>query len=103
MTARYHTRFGNLHSSAVQAVRERTSPIWNADTRSEEMDEMRALVDDLSEVYGVPAPDVRWDDLAVYYGHGTIGLPRASVVSLLHEFRHHLQRHGRRANPGVEA
>jgi hypothetical protein len=43
------------------------------------------------------------DDREVYYpSEETIGLPKGSLVSFLHEFRHHMQKHRLQANPDIE-
>jgi hypothetical protein len=104
----YHTRFENLHDDAVEHVRRASSPLWNSDDRDEQLRLLGGLAADLAGVYGLTVPEVRWDSREVYYPAGlvserpVIGLPRASVVSLLHEFRHHMQRAGRQANPDAE-
>lgn len=100
MTARYHTRFNNLHDTAVRCVDEAAPALWNVDQWQAELQE---LASQLADVYDVPKPEVKHDDREVYYRNSeTIGLPNASLVSFLHEFRHHMQKHGRQANDDIE-
>lgn len=98
----YHERFGNLHNGAVRAVDDAAPALWNTD-RDGALEMLQALAAELADVYDVPTPDVEWDTREVYYGGPErIGLPRPSLVSFLHEFRHHLQQHGRQANSDIE-
>ena len=100
MTARYHTRFNNLHDTAVEQVDDAAPDIWNT---NDWMAVLEVLADRLAETYGMPAPSVEHGGRELYRSSTeTIELPRASLVSFLHEFRHHMQKHGRQANPDIE-
>lgn len=100
--ARYHERFGNLHSTAVEHVDDACPQIWNVE-EDEAFEMLQELVSDLADVYDMPTPEVTEDRREVYYPNSeTIGLPRVSIVSLLHEFRHHMQQYGRQANDDIE-
>ena len=96
----YHTRFTHLHPKVISrtATLVRAKP-WAADDEAQEY-MAREFVTDLAAVYGFDVPDVQiraTDSIAFitdgYFDPGTwkIVLPRFSVVTLLHEFRHAMQ------------
>jgi hypothetical protein len=99
----YHTRFTNLHDTAVQHVDDAAPMLWTQDSFSDACIIMKTLADNLASVYEMPAPSVEYNDREVYnHISETIGIPRPSLVSFLHEFRHHMQKYGRQANPDIE-
>lgn len=97
----YHNRFDNLHDEAVRHVDDAAPRLWNQDDWEGHRAVLQGLAERLADAYGMPVPEVEHDRREVY-SPGRIGLPRPSLVSFLHEFRHHMQRHGRQANPDAE-
>lgn len=100
--ARYDRRFRNLHRRAVEAVDDALPALWGLD-RPDALDRLQALADDLSAVYDLPSPEVRYADRPYYApGEAVLAVDKPSIVSFLHEYRHHMQAHGRQANDNIE-
>ena len=72
-------------------------------SKEEGYDLIREMYDKISSVYGFPTPTLRSDTYECYWsGPETIYLPKVSLVSALHEYRHHMQKHGRLRFSDVE-
>lgn len=100
----YHTMFPDIDERALQAVRYivREKGLWRVG-KDEGFNLLRELYSRLSEVYGFPTPSLVEAGFEHYYIPGErIGLPKVSLVSALHEYRHHMQKYGRRRFPNVE-
>lgn len=93
----YHLAFTWFHPRTIDAT-ERLfhSRPW-VDTRRTRQEKYERWLQRTSAVYGVEAPFLAIVPSENYdgaYWRRTILLPRYSVMTLLHEFRHHLQQHG---------
>ncbi len=95
--ARYHLRFKNFHPGTIRATDElfRSKP-WSG-TDDEKQDKFERWLRQVANVYGIPAPQLEISDdpltllMAGGYSAGTMTLPKFSVLTLFHEFRHHMQ------------
>lgn len=99
----YHKMFQHLSQAAIEAVRETAADgLWRL-PEYEGYLLLQRLADRLCEIYRLPPVRVEQADYEVYIpSRSIIGLPRVSLVSFLHEFRHHMQTHGRQHYPSVE-
>lgn len=97
----YHHRFNNLHRRAVAAVDETAPRIWNI-SDEEALEVLRDLASELADIYEVPTPAVGYGNNLYSPESEHISVTHPSLVSFLHEFRHHMQQYGRQANDDVE-
>lgn len=95
--ARYHEYFTNLHTQTLAIVKEYVNDgLWRVD-KDEGFDMMDEMVNDIADVYDMPHPRGPIESDHEWYRPATetIGLPKPSLVSCLHEFRHHMQYNGK--------
>lgn len=95
---RYHEKFGNFHRRTIEATAAffESKPFRGTDV--EKTEKFKQWLSDVSRIYSIPVPTLV---IGSECGSGlynrltqTIELPKHSVVSLLHEFRHHMQAQG---------
>lgn len=95
----YHKRFRRFNRSTVDATR-RLMLGWGQASQEERTEKMQAWLTDVSLIYELPRPDLTVnasiDNSGWYSPRGNlIVLPKPSIVTLLHEFRHAMQAWGR--------
>jgi hypothetical protein len=100
----YHTLFPDIHPKTLEIIRSaKERGIWRL-PKEQGFDVIRQMYNELStQVYHVPVPslvEARYEHYLVIPER--IGLPRVSLVSALHEYRHHLQKYGRQRYPEKE-
>lgn len=92
---RYHTRFRHVRGTTLTATKTLMSG-WGGATEDERWTKMRTWLDAVAPTYAVPTPKLVKDQQAgagFYRGVGNeIHMAYPSVVTLLHEFRHAMQR-----------
>jgi len=93
----YHLMFPDIHRKTLEIIRYivRERGLWRV-PREEGFELLRELYVKISQVYGLPTPTL----VEATYEHyiipmERIGLPKVSLVSALHEYRHHMQKHRR--------
>ena len=91
----YYLRYPNIRKDAVFRVRTFIkSNLWKG-TAGEKQKKFERLLHDLSQIYKIPQPTLRISNKKKagngFYESNHIELPHYSVVTLLHEFRHHHQ------------
>lgn len=100
----YHLMFPDISSQTLDTVRYiiRDRGLWRV-PKEEGFDLLREMFSKISRVYGFPTPGL------IESGHEhylipleRIGLPRVSLVSALHEYRHHMQKYHRKRFEDVE-
>lgn len=102
----YHVRFRNFHRQTLEATKElfRSRPSQLAQEEREAV--FKAWVDRISDIYGMERPAMRWDTSADSGGGGyytpsnhsiTMSPNHPSIITLIHETRHALQRKGKGA------
>lgn len=97
---RAHLTFRHFHPRTVRATDAlfRAKP-WSGN-EEQKMDKFTNWLRQVSQVYHTNTPSLQISDdevtreLRGYYEQGHISLPKFSVLTLMHEFRHHLQREG---------
>jgi len=91
----YHLMFRHIHPKTLEAIRRAKSRgVWRS-SREVGFNILRLMFAEISEVYNIPKPTLIVDTYEYYnIPSETIGLPRVSLVSALHEFRHHMQKYG---------
>jgi len=91
----YHLMFRHIHPKTLEAVRRaKERGIWRV-SREQGFEILRQLARELSGIYNIPTPRVVPGDHECYWiPFERIELPRVSLISFLHEFRHHMQKHG---------
>lgn len=100
----YHTKFANIKDSAIGLTYMLFSPEFFDKSDEDKLKHMNDWLRAMSAIYDVPNPLLVLStpeecDLGEYIPtddsvdalYGKIVLPKLSVVSLIHEFRHHLQ------------
>jgi hypothetical protein len=95
--ARYHLRFKRFHPATLRATDElfKSKP-WEG-TDDEKQDKFERWLRQVANVYGIPAPQLEIADdpltllMAGGYQAGAMTLPKFSVLTMFHEFRHHMQ------------
>lgn len=99
----YHRMFTRIHTGALQSVRDVVDRgLWRVE-EDEGFNLIRDLYRSLSGVYDMPVPSLIRDNHEYYLiPSERIGLPRVSLVSCLHEYRHHMQKHSRQHYSDVE-
>ena len=100
----YHLMFPDISSSTLDVIRHTVTELglWRV-SREEGFDVMREMYEKISSVYGFPVPSLIEDTYEYYFIAGErIGLPKVSLVSSLHEYRHHMQKYGRKRFGDVE-
>lgn len=101
-SGRYHTRFGNHHSRTVALVDDTLPELWSLDDAAA-LARLQALADDLSDVYEIPAPTVTYSSQSHYAPYeARLAVNKPSIVSFLHEYRHHMQHYGWQVNDNIE-
>ena len=91
---RYHLRFNNFHRSTLAATKTLIRG-WGDSTEEQRWQKMNVWLDDVSRVYGMIRPTLgktASHSGCYYINLNKIEIPHASVVTLLHEFRHAMQR-----------
>lgn len=100
MTA-YHLRYKHLDRRVIAAARELLGARTSALPAGQAQAAFERWLAAAAATYRVPVPELRIVPPARCGGHGrylapgTILMPRYSLITLWHEFRHHLQEHGR--------
>lgn len=91
----YHKIFQNLNQSAIAAVRETAGEgLWRLPD-FEGFILLNQLAEKLSEIYNILPARVELHPIESYNPETrTIGLPKISMVSFLHEFRYHMHHQG---------
>jgi len=100
----YHLMFPDLSSNTLEIIRHIVTErgLWRVE-KPEGFDLIREMYEKISSVYGFPTPSLIEDSYEYYFISGErIGLPKVSLVSSLHEYRHHMQKHGRLRFEDVE-
>ena len=96
--------FPDMSSGTLEIIRYIVNErgLWRVE-REEGFEIMREMYEKVSSVYGFPTPSLVEHSYEVYFvGPERIGLPKVSLVSSLHEYRHHMQKHGRLRFSDVE-
>ena len=91
----YHLMFKKFKKEAILAVQKAVKAgLWRSE-REPAYDILRAMFTNLNTIYGLPTLVLIVDDHE-YYSRVTdmIALPKPSLVSALHEYRHHMQHYG---------
>ena len=99
----YHLMFQDISSQTLEVVRYvKERGLWSVG-EEEGFELLKEMFSKISAVYGFPTPGL------IKSGHEhyltpleRIGLPRVSLVSALHEYRHHMQKHHRKRYEDVE-
>lgn len=100
----YHLMFPDISSKTLEIIRYtiRERGLWNVG-KEEGFDLIQEMFNEISSVYGFPTPTLIEHRYECYWGaQERIGLPKVSLVSSLHEYRHHMQYHGRKRFDDVE-
>lgn len=100
----YHTMFPDISSSTLEVIKHIVLErgLWRVE-KPEGFDLIREMYEKISSVYGFPTPSLIEDTYEYYFISGErIGLPKVSLVSSLHEYRHHMQKKGRLRFSDVE-
>jgi len=100
VTKNYHKMFKNIKDCTLEAVKNivRTDKLWRVARQDEEAgyELLRKLCSQLSECYNLPVPTLKKGYKECYWIQAErIELPKVSLVSFLHEYRHHMQKHGK--------
>ncbi|MBA7655224.1 hypothetical protein ES703_63123 [subsurface metagenome] len=96
--------FPDISSSTLEVIRHIVTErgLWRVG-KDEGFDLIREMFEKVSSVYGFPTPSLIEDTYEYYFKPmERIGLPKVSLVSSLHEYRHHMQKHGRLRFDDVE-
>lgn len=99
----YHLKFRNI-KPATKAATKRLMSNWSTSNPTGREAKMRTWLTEVSSIYGIQEPTLIVGDRYANYGYyrpatNTINMPYASIVTLLHEFRHALQAFGQ-GRPG---
>lgn len=89
--------FPDISSSTLEVIRYivQDKGLWKVE-KPEGYDLMREMFEKISSVYSFPIPSLIEDTYEYYFiPMERIGLPKVSLVSSLHEYRHHMQKYGR--------
>ena len=100
----YHLMFPDISSSTLEIIRHivRDRGLWRV-SKAEGFELLREMYEKISSVYGFPVPTLYSNTHEVYWvGPETIYLPKVSLVSSLHEYRHHMQKYGRKRFEDIE-
>lgn len=96
--ARYHERFQRLKLDTIMATKALFAHHFYRLTDEEKQRRFEQWLADVSSIYGLPVPSFKLGSEAEAHGSGVyhiisqqIILPKYSIVSLMHEFRHHMQ------------
>jgi len=93
----YHLMFPDISARTIEVVRDivTVKGLWRVSTE-EGFELLREMFTRFSEIYGIPVPGLHQDSYEHYLIPAEeIGLPRPSLVSACHEYRHHMQKYGR--------
>lgn len=97
----YHLRFRNFDQRTLDATEELFSSGIYGKPPAEQLEIMRTWVDKVSAVYGMRPPTLermppsRCSGSGCYWpGLHKIGIPKPSLMTLMHEARHAFQHHG---------
>lgn len=93
----YHTMFPDISSSTLEIIRHIVLErgLWRVE-KPEGFDLIREMYEKISSVYRFSTPSLIENTYEYYFVAGErIGLPKVSLVSSLHEYRHHMQKKGR--------
>lgn len=91
----YHKYFTRIKPRTLEIIREaKNRGIWRV-SKEEGFEILRWMFGELSRTYSISVPRL----VEASYEHyriltETIGLPKVSLVSSLHEYRHHMQKYG---------
>jgi hypothetical protein len=95
--ARRHLAFKKFHPTTVRATDEFFgSKPWQG-SEEQKQSKFETWLRRVSDAYGIPAPTLEIqlpdsrDDRSGYYNLGQITLYKWSVITLFHQFRHHMQ------------
>jgi len=96
--------FQHIDADALEIIRYTVKDrgLWRV-SKEEGFDLIREMYEKISSVYGISVPTLVEDSHEVYWVRPErIGLPKVSLVSSLHEYRHHMQHHGRQHYSDIE-
>lgn len=89
----YYSYFKNIKRSVVTMLPQFTTGLWSI-SNTDAFNRFNSLSTSLSVQYGIPVPSVQKGSREVYYVvQERIELPRISIISFLHEYRHHMQKY----------
>lgn len=100
----YQTMFPDISSGTLEVIRHTVTErgLWRVG-KEEGFNLIREMYGKISSVYGFPVPTLTESTYEVYWvSPERIGLPKVSLVSSLHEYRHHMQKKGRQRFDDVE-
>ena len=100
----YHVMFTDIHSEALRVVREiKERGLWRVG-KEEGYRLLGEMFGELSRVYGISAPRGPVEASHEHYliPAERIGLPKVSLISALHEYRHHMQKYHHRRYEDIE-
>lgn len=96
--ARYHEQFKHLKVDTIMATKALFAHHFYRLSDDEKHRRFEQWLADVSSIYGLPVPSFQLGSEAEAHGSGVyhivsqqIVLPKYSIVSLMHEFRHHMQ------------
>ena len=101
----YHLMFTTIKKKAVRCVKTAVSKdkLWRAESDEQAFEIIKKMFTSLSGVYDIPVPRLIRHSSEVYMRFNeTVGLPHPSLVSALHEYRHHMQKYGMQAKRDIE-
>jgi len=100
----YHTMFPDISRQTVEVVIDtvKTRGLWTL-PQDQGFELLRSMYARFSQEYGMPTPRLHQDTYEFYMiSAEDIGLPKVSLVSACHEYRHHMQKHGRKRFDDIE-
>lgn len=99
--SRYHLRIKKFHPKTLEHTETlMASKPWKQEDAVANLDEFEKWLASVSLVYGVEQPSLSISEDPIIlmsrggYFENTITLPKFSVMTLMHEYRHHMQFHG---------
>jgi len=92
MSKPYHKRFTRFNPRTIQATKTLYRG-WSTKTDDEKWEASRAWLDAVTEIYHAPTVAFQPNGDSDYYmiHQKKIVMKKPSIITLLHEFRHHLQ------------
>lgn len=87
----YYRYFKNIKQEVISSVAELSLGLWRLDQIAA-LDRLNTIGLRLSAIYHIPTIlSLELGTREVYYYTGRIELPKISLISFLHEYRHHMQ------------
>ena len=100
----YHTMFPDISRQTVEVVVDtvKTRGLWTL-PQDQGFELLRSMYARFSQEYGMPTPRLHQDTYEFYIVDAEeIRLPKVSLVSACHEYRHHMQKYGRKRFDDIE-